>query len=188
MSEASDTVKTQPGTRTLTGSVVSDRRDKTITVLVERSVKHPVYGKILRRRSKIHAHDEHNECRVGDKVTIVETRPISKQKSWRLLARSATSRRVDESGGAEPTAADEAPATDEATAAEETPAATEASAAEEAPAATEAPAAEEAPAATEASAAEEAPAATEASAAEEAPAATEAPAAEEAPAAKESST
>lgn len=96
VNKASETVKTQPGTRTLSGSVVSDRRDKTITVLVERSVKHPVYGKILRRRSKIHAHDEHNECRVGDKVTIVETRPISKQKSWRLLARGATA-----SGGVE---------------------------------------------------------------------------------------
>ena len=89
MSDRSETAKTQPGTRTLSGSVISDRRDKTITVLVERSVKHPVYGKILRRRSKIHAHDEHNECRVGDHVTIVETRPISKQKSWRLLARGA---------------------------------------------------------------------------------------------------
>lgn len=70
--------------RTLTGSVVSDRMDKTITVLVERSVKHPIYGKIIRRRSKVHAHDEHNECRVGDQVTVVETRPISKRKSWRL--------------------------------------------------------------------------------------------------------
>ena len=90
MSDASETPRTEPGTRTLSGSVISDRRDKTITVLVERSVKHPVYGKILRRRSKIHAHDEHNECRVGDHVTIVETRPISKQKSWRLLARGAT--------------------------------------------------------------------------------------------------
>lgn len=90
MSDASETPRTEPGTRTLSGSVISDRRDKTITVLVERSVKHPVYGKILRRRSKIHAHDERNECRVGDHVTIVETRPISKQKSWRLLARGAT--------------------------------------------------------------------------------------------------
>lgn len=70
--------------RTLTGAVISDRMDKTITVLVERSVKHPIYGKIIRRRSKIHAHDEANACRIGDQVTVVETRPISKRKSWRL--------------------------------------------------------------------------------------------------------
>ena len=70
--------------RTLAGTVVSDRMDKTISVLVERSVKHPVYGKIIRRKSKIHAHDERNECKVGDFVTIVESRPISKSKSWRL--------------------------------------------------------------------------------------------------------
>ncbi len=70
--------------RTLTGTVVSDRMDKTISVQVERSVKHPVYGKIIRRKSRIHAHDERNECKVGDFVTIVESRPISKRKSWRL--------------------------------------------------------------------------------------------------------
>ena len=70
--------------RTLAGTVVSDRMDKTISVLVERSVKHPVYGKIIRRKSKIHAHDEHNACKVGDSVIIVESRPISKRKSWRL--------------------------------------------------------------------------------------------------------
>lgn len=70
--------------RTLAGTVVSDRMDKTIGVLVERSVKHPVYGKIVRRKSKIHAHDENNACKVGDFVVIVESRPISKRKSWRL--------------------------------------------------------------------------------------------------------
>ena len=70
--------------RTLAGTVVSDRMDKTIGVLVERSVKHPVYGKIVRRKSKIHAHDEDNACKVGDFVVIVESRPISKRKSWRL--------------------------------------------------------------------------------------------------------
>ncbi len=70
--------------RTLAGIVVSDRMDKTITVMVERSVKHPIYGKIIRRKSKIHAHDERNECKVGDFVIIVESRPISKRKSWRL--------------------------------------------------------------------------------------------------------
>ena len=74
--------------RTLAGTVVSDRMDKTIAVSVERSVKHPVYGKIIRRKSKIHAHDEHNECKVGDFVTIVESRPISKRKSWRLQSRA----------------------------------------------------------------------------------------------------
>lgn len=70
--------------RTLAGTVVSDRMDKTIAVMVERSVKHPVYGKIIRRKSKIQAHDEHNACKVGDSVIIVESRPISKRKSWRL--------------------------------------------------------------------------------------------------------
>ncbi len=71
--------------RTLTGRVVSNKMDKTITVLVERRVKHPVYGKYLTRSSKIHAHDENNECGMGDKVTVGETRPISKSKSWKLL-------------------------------------------------------------------------------------------------------
>ena len=75
---------TRKNPRTLAGTVVSDRMDKTIAVMVERSVKHPVYGKIIRRKSKIHAHDEHNACKVGDFVTIVESRPISKRKSWRL--------------------------------------------------------------------------------------------------------
>lgn len=70
--------------RTLAGTVVSDRMDKTIAVMVERSVKHPVYGKIIRRKSKIQAHDEQNACKVGDSVIIVESRPISKRKSWRL--------------------------------------------------------------------------------------------------------
>ena len=74
--------------RTLAGTVVSDRMDKTIAVLVERSVKHPVYGKIIRRKSKIQAHDEHNACKVGDSVIIVESRPISKRKSWRLQSMS----------------------------------------------------------------------------------------------------
>lgn len=70
--------------RALSGLVVADSMDKTITVRVERSVKHPVYGKIIRRKSKVYAHDENNECAVGDLVTVVETRPISKLKSWRL--------------------------------------------------------------------------------------------------------
>lgn len=71
--------------RTITGRVVSNKMDKTITVLIERRVKHPVYGKYMTRSSKIHAHDENNECGIGDKVTVAETRPISKSKVWKLL-------------------------------------------------------------------------------------------------------
>ena len=72
-------------TRTATGKVVSNKMDKTITVLVERRVKHSMYGKYLTRSSKIHAHDENNECGIGDTVTVGETRPISKSKSWTLV-------------------------------------------------------------------------------------------------------
>ncbi|MCL6270046.1 30S ribosomal protein S17 [Sansalvadorimonas sp. 2012CJ34-2] len=72
--------------RTLTGKVVSDKMDKTITVLIERRVKHPLYGKIVKRSTKLHAHDEQNECRMGDKVTIRETRPLSKNKSFELVS------------------------------------------------------------------------------------------------------
>ena len=71
--------------RTVTGRVVSNKMEKTITVLVERRVKHPVYGKYLTRSSKVHAHDENNECGMGDMVTVAETRPMSKSKSWKLL-------------------------------------------------------------------------------------------------------
>lgn len=71
--------------RTATGKVVSDKMDKTITVMIERRVKHPIYGKYMTRSSKIHAHDEDNQCRIGDLVTISETRPLSKTKSWTLL-------------------------------------------------------------------------------------------------------
>ena len=83
MAEAA-TENTEQVKRTATGTVVSNRMDKTITVLIERRVQHPVYGKIIRRSSKIHAHDEENSCNVGDVVTIVECRPLSKTKSWRL--------------------------------------------------------------------------------------------------------
>ena len=72
--------------RSVTGLVISDRMDKTITVQVERRVKHPIYGKFVRRSTKLHAHDQDNECNVGDLVTLVETRPISKSKSWRLVS------------------------------------------------------------------------------------------------------
>ena len=70
--------------RAMTGVVRSSKADKTICVHVERRIKHPVYGKFIRRSTKLHAHDEGNECREGDVVTIVETRPISKTKAWRL--------------------------------------------------------------------------------------------------------
>jgi small subunit ribosomal protein S17 len=72
-------------TRTVTGKVVSNKMDKTITVLTERRVKHPVYGKYITRSSKLHAHDEHNECGIGDIVVVAESRPISKSKSWKLM-------------------------------------------------------------------------------------------------------
>ena len=72
-------------TRVVTGKVVSNKMDKTITVLIERRERHPVYGKYLTRSSKIHAHDASNQCGIGDTVTVAESRPISKSKSWKLL-------------------------------------------------------------------------------------------------------
>ena len=80
--------------RSVTGTVVSNRMNKTITVLVERKVQHPVYGKIIRRSSKLHAHDEDNECNSGDKVTVVECRPLSKTKSWKLHSIDVRAREV----------------------------------------------------------------------------------------------
>ena len=71
--------------KTRVGKVVSDKMDKTIVVAIETSVKHSLYNKIVRRTVKFKAHDENNECRVGDKVLIMETRPISKDKNWRLV-------------------------------------------------------------------------------------------------------
>jgi len=71
--------------RTLTGRVVSDKMNKSIVVLIERRVKHPMYGKYVSRSSKLKAHDENNDCRIGDLVTIAESRPISKTKSWTLV-------------------------------------------------------------------------------------------------------
>ena len=70
--------------RTVVGKVVSDKMDKTITVLVERRVKHPVYGKYITRSTKLHAHDAENTCNIGDTVTISESRPLSKTKTWVL--------------------------------------------------------------------------------------------------------
>jgi small subunit ribosomal protein S17 len=71
--------------RTTTGRVVSDKMDKSIVVMVERLVRHPVYGKFIRRSNKIHAHDAENSCRTGDLVQIKECRPLSKTKSWELV-------------------------------------------------------------------------------------------------------
>lgn len=71
--------------RTMVGKVVSDKMDKTIVVMIERSVKHPKYGKILKRRSKLHAHDENQVCQIGNTVKIRESRPLSKTKSWVLV-------------------------------------------------------------------------------------------------------
>lgn len=79
MSESSKVQRTQ------TGKVVSNKMDKSITVLIERKVKHPVYGKYITRSTKLHAHDEQNQCQEGDIVTIRECRPLSKTKTWQLI-------------------------------------------------------------------------------------------------------
>ena len=71
--------------KTRTGKVVSDKMDKTIVVAVEDHVKHPLYNKIVKRTNKLKAHDENNECKVGDTVKVMETRPLSKDKRWRLV-------------------------------------------------------------------------------------------------------
>ncbi len=85
-----ETQEIQPGqekrARVASGKVVSNKMDKSIVVLVERRVTHPVYGKIIKRSSKIHAHDANNECLPGDEVTIKEVRPVSKTKSWALVS------------------------------------------------------------------------------------------------------
>jgi len=71
--------------RTLTGTVTSDKMDKSITVMIERRVKHPIYGKFIKRSTKLHVHDDANECGIGDSVVIEQCRPMSKTKSWRLV-------------------------------------------------------------------------------------------------------
>ena len=71
--------------RIQTGSVISDRMDKSAVVLIERKVKHPIYGKFVKKSTKLHIHDESNECGVGDTVQITECRPVSKTKSWKLV-------------------------------------------------------------------------------------------------------
>ncbi|HAI68445.1 MAG TPA: 30S ribosomal protein S17 [Gammaproteobacteria bacterium] len=78
------TTKKVSSPRTLAGHVISNKMDKTITVLVERTVKHPIYGKYIKRSTKLHAHDEDNACQEGDIVEISQCRPLSKTKSWRL--------------------------------------------------------------------------------------------------------
>jgi small subunit ribosomal protein S17 len=78
-------VKDNKVARTVTGRVVSNKMDKTITVLVERKVKHPLYGKFIRRSTKVHAHDAENTCNEGDTVVVEQCRPISKSKSWSLV-------------------------------------------------------------------------------------------------------
>lgn len=82
MSEVTEVVS---ASRRIVGRVVSSKMDKTITVAVERTVKHPLYGKLLRKTTKLHAHDENNQCHEGDLVAIVETRPISRSKFFRLV-------------------------------------------------------------------------------------------------------
>ena len=71
--------------KVLQGEVISSRMHKTITVQVERRVRHPIYERVVKRSKKFHAHDEHNQCQIGDIVRIIETRPLSKTKCWRLL-------------------------------------------------------------------------------------------------------
>lgn len=81
MAEAKENLR-----RTVTGKVVSNKGDKSITVLIERRVQHPLYGKIVKRSSKLMAHDEENQCNEGDLVTIQECRPLSKRKAWTLVS------------------------------------------------------------------------------------------------------
>ncbi|MFQ3218271.1 MAG: small subunit ribosomal protein S17 [Paraglaciecola sp.] len=76
---------TEQSSRTVQGRVVSNKMDKTITIAVERTVKHPIYGKFIKRTTKLHAHDETNQCNEGDVVTVRECRPLSKSKNWMLV-------------------------------------------------------------------------------------------------------
>jgi len=83
---STETTTTEKAVRSLTGEVVSNKMDKTISVSIERVVRHPTYGKFVRRTTKLLAHDENNEAREGDTVSITPCRPLSRRKSWRLLA------------------------------------------------------------------------------------------------------
>ena len=84
MSEENQTTQIRQR-RILVGTVISDKMDKTVTVKIERRVKHPVYGKYITRSSKVHAHDEENKASLGDTVVVAESRPYSKSKSWKLV-------------------------------------------------------------------------------------------------------
>ena len=90
----SETAQKQPNKRTLVGRVVSDKMTKTVTVLVERRMKHPLYGKYVTRTKKYHAHDENGEFHEGDLVEIEECRPLSKTKAWRVIKLLEKSRNV----------------------------------------------------------------------------------------------
>lgn len=81
----SETTQESKVERTVTGRVVSNKMDKTVSVAIERLVKHPMYGKYIRRTTKVLAHDENNECQIGDTVSITESRPVSKRKSWSVV-------------------------------------------------------------------------------------------------------
>ena len=85
MTEKMEKAVSQEKKRTVTGKVVSDKMDKTVAVSIERKVKHPLYGKYLRRSTKFMVHDEDNACNEGDIITIAECQPLSKNKSWRLV-------------------------------------------------------------------------------------------------------
>ena len=90
--------------RTLTGEIISSRMDKTVIVMIERIFMHPTYKKVVRKATKVKAHDEKNECRMGDTVKILETRPLSKEKHWRVIEIVHASRRI-QSGETESPAA-----------------------------------------------------------------------------------
>ena len=83
--QASKETEQEKSRRTIVGRVVSARMDKSVSVAIERQIKHPTYGKYIRRTSKVMAHDEKNECKAGDRVAISECRPISKNKSWQVV-------------------------------------------------------------------------------------------------------
>ena len=85
MAETTETVEQRNSRKTREGLVVSDKMDKTVVVAVEDRVKHALYGKVMRRTSKLKAHDENNDCGVGDRVLIMETRPLSATKRWRVV-------------------------------------------------------------------------------------------------------
>jgi len=86
---------TEQNTRILTGLVVSSARDKTITVVIQRTIKHPLYKKILKRSTKLHVHDQDNQCKDGDLVSIQECKPISKTKSWNLMSIDKKSTKIN---------------------------------------------------------------------------------------------